>query len=349
MVSPQPVFSLKYFQFHKNKLPKNVKRLFYLSWEDGLWDILIKKKIEKGSYILTPDFYCADVEKNILLHGYKIINYKFNKDLSVDKNDFENKINKFDPKVIVIFHPVGIKTNLIDNVKWLKKVTGLRVLVEDCVHGIIDPKEVNIIKKDHFIIDSLRKVLPLQGSNVYGRAEDLEFLTPPFYQSFFYSVKVNILWFLMVLAWSLKLGRMGEKLMLRGYSLIGDSTFPASGSFISNILSIRINIKKIRDIKKRQSSYYEKKLGSALPQKLLISERDKGNLRGYPLILPGSIAPKVLKSLRDKGLLVRFELNDSDWSKRQKIIYLPLGVYMTKRQQAQVTELSYNILNAQIK
>lgn len=349
MLSPQPVFSLKYFKFYKNKLPKNIKRLFYLSWEDALWDILIKKNIKKGSYILIPDFYCGDVEKNILLHGYKIINYKFNKDLSVDKNDFENKIKKFDPKVVVIFHPVGIKTNLMDSVKWLKKVTGSRVLIEDCVHRIIDPKEVKIIKKDHFIIDSLRKVLPLQGSNVYGKVEDLDFSEPPFYQSFFYSIRVNVLWFLMVLSWSLKLSRMGERLMLRGYDLIGDSTFPARGSFISKMLSIRINIKKIRDIKKRQSSYYEKKLGSALLQKLSISESDKGNLRGYPLILPGRISSKVLKSFRDKGLLVRFELNDSDWSKEQKIIYLPLGAYMTKRQQAQVTKLSYNILNAQTK
>ncbi len=349
MITSQPVLSLKNFRFRKNKITKGIKRLFYLSWEDALWDILIKRNVAKGSYILIPDFYCVDVESNIKKHGYKVAHYKILPNLKADKDDFENKINKFNPAVVVIFHPVGIKTNLMNNVEWLKKATGNRFLVEDCVHRIIEPNEIEIIKKNHFVIDSLRKVLPLQGSNVYGRTEDLDFSAPPFYQSFFYSVKVKTLWFLMVLAWSFKFGKIAERLMVRGYNLIGDSKLPARGGFISKFLSIRINIKKIRNIKKRQASYYERKLGSVLPQKLLISESNKRNIRGYPVILHKKNAAKIVEKLRINKIFVRLELEGSKWTKKQKIIYLPLGPQLTEDGQKRICELSYNTLNAEIK
>lgn len=315
-----------------------------------MWDILSKRRVLKGSSILTPDFFCRDVEKNISMRGYGVINYKINRNLTADKKDFEKKINKFKPKVIVIFHPVGIKSNLMDATSWIKKITRESILIEDSVHRIVDPRKVKIIKKDHFVIDSLRKVVPLQGASLYGRIKDLDFDSPPFHQSFIYSIRVNILWFLMIISWTLSsyltgklfrtLGDVAEKLMLHGYDLIGDSPFASGGGFLASLLSKRVNINKIQNIKMCQVIRYENKLGKILPMKLYISDENKKDLRGFPVILPINRASKILESLRKGGLLVRFELDDSSWSRKQKIIYLPLGTQMSIRQQDEVCGLT---------
>jgi hypothetical protein len=344
MVSTQPILSLKYFKFKKNVLPENIKGLFYLSWEDALWDILSKKNIKHGSCILVPDFYCSDVEKNMKLHGCRLAFYKINNDLSADKESFVSQITKFKPQVIIIFHPVGIKSNLLENPKWLVKTVGDSILIEDSVHRVVDPKDFKIFKKNHFIINSLRKVVPIQGSWLYGDRADLDFYEPPFYQSFGYRIRVNILWFLMVAAWTLKLFTLAEKLMLIGYDLIGDSILPAKGSYIAKFLAVRLDSRKIEETKNEQVIYYEKELGKILPIKLSISDKDKRKMRGFPVVLSQKNAKNILNFLRGNGLLVRFELNDSGWSKKQKIIYLPLGIYMTRGQQTMVCNLVRSVV-----
>lgn len=349
MVSVQPVLSLKYFHLSKNKVPKGIKRLFYLSWEDALWDILLKKHVPKGSYILVPDFYCTDVVKNIKQHGYNVATYKIKKDLRTDKCDFVNRINKYEPAVVVIFHPVGITSNLFENKNWLAKVTGESILIEDSVHRVLDPSKIKIIKKNHFVIDSLRKVVPIQGSDVYGRVEDIDFSSPKFSQSFIYKTKVNILWFLMELAWTFKLFSPAEKFMIAGYDLIGNSEKAASGTFLSDFFATRINAQRLFKLKKTQIDVYEKKLAKVLPIKIEFQNSDKSQLRGYPVILPKNAALKLIKVLRANGILVRFELEGSGWTKNKKIVYLPIGPQVTKNYQYRICELSYNTLNEKIR
>ena len=328
MVSPQPIINHKYFQLRKNTYPKGIKSLFYLSWEDALWDLMNKKDIKKGSYILVPDFYCDDVEKNIKLHRYKVGYYKINKDLTVNKKSFQSCIKLLKPQVVVIFHAVGIKNNLLENTKWLSKITNDSILIEDSVHRTIDPKEIKIFKKNHFIIDSLRKVVPIQGSRIFGNSEDLDFDLPSIFQSMPYAMGVNILWLLMVVSWTLSLKRLAEKLMLFGYDLIGNSGLSARGSILGSFLSERLNVSKIQKYKLNQVRFYEKKLRGVLPHKLNISEEDKKHLRGYPVVLSKENSARVMKILRNNGLLVRFELDGSEWSKYRKIIFLPLGPYL---------------------
>jgi hypothetical protein len=98
MISPQPIRLIKYLGFKRNKLPVNLRRLFYLSYEDALWDILKKKNIKPGSIILVPDFFCRDVETNIERHGYKIAGYKMASGLTINTADFKDKIKFYKPK-----------------------------------------------------------------------------------------------------------------------------------------------------------------------------------------------------------------------------------------------------------
>lgn len=345
MISTQPVFSLKYFQLRKNKIPENINCLFYLSWEDALWDILIQKKVKKGSVILIPDFYCGDVEKNIKLHGYKIAYYKIKSNLKADKNSFLSSISKYKPEVVIIFHPVGIKSNLLDDPDWLAQAVRDSILIEDAVHRALDVKDFMIIKKNHFVMDSLRKVVPIQGSRLYGRIEDLDFEAPVLTQSFIYSLRVNFLWFLMTMAWSLNFQKIAEKLMIKSYRLIGDSILPARGHLTQKYFSDRLDISRIQKTKRQQAIYYEENLGGCLPVKLEISDKNKRHLRGYPVILPSARAGKILRYLRDRGLMVRFELDDSPWAKKQKIFYLPLGVYIGGKQLKEVAALVKSALS----
>ena len=202
MIPQKPIFLWKYLGFKKNVLPKSVKRLFYLSWEDGLWDILEKKNVRKGSVILVPEFFCGDVENNIKNHGYKIRYYFVSENLQTTDRQLLSAINKFEPKVIIIHHHVGIFNLLLSYKNWSKYVDNSIILIEDCVHRIVEPNQLKFIKQNHFFIDSLRKVVPLQGSVVYGQKNDLNFKQPPFYHSPLYSLKVHLLWIMMNLCWT---------------------------------------------------------------------------------------------------------------------------------------------------
>jgi len=82
---------------------------------------------------------------------------------------------------------------LIDGKLWLKNVKPETILIEDSVHQLVNPEEIKFIKKNHFIIDSLRKVIPLQGSNLFGNIKDIDFSESQIFQSFRYSLKVTYL------------------------------------------------------------------------------------------------------------------------------------------------------------
>jgi hypothetical protein len=332
MLSPQPIQLVKYLCLKRNKVPSSIKRLFYLSFEDALWDILKKKNVKTGSVILLPDFYCTDVEINIKNHKYGIIHYQIKQDLSANLPDFESKIKIYKPDVIVIFHPDGITSNLMQERNWMNQISNQTIVIEDCVHRIINPRKIKIHKKNHFIINSLRKVAPFQGSSVYGRKEDLKFGSPPLRQSLFYSVKVHFLWLAMNICYNLEKSELAEKLMIRGYDLIGDSFKPARGFFIFERLEEYLDIVKIEKIKEGQIEFYEENLKFPIVHPAV----DRGKLRGYPLILKKEIADEVLKNIRAKGLTLRFELNDCEWSQKQKIIYLPIGPYLKKSELSKI-------------
>ena len=215
-------------------------------------------------------------------------------------------------------------------------------MIEDSVHRVLDAQDLKIIKKNHFVLDSLRKVVPLQGSRVFGNIEDLDFIVPSLFQSLFYSVKVNINCFLMNLCWTLGLYKTAENLMIEGYDLIGDSILPARGSIIAKFFADRINVKKIQKLKEKQVNYYEQSLNLSVPIKLNLKDKDKKHLRGYPLILPIDQADRIIKYIRQNNLLVRAELASSNWSKSMRIIYLPLGLHVTQKCQINIIRLVKN-------
>lgn len=79
MYSHKPINLYKHLKLQKTKGSSKYARLFYLSWKDALWDLCAKHKLKPGSVVLTPSWYCRDVENNITTHGYQVRHYKVNK------------------------------------------------------------------------------------------------------------------------------------------------------------------------------------------------------------------------------------------------------------------------------
>lgn len=317
----------------------HLKRLFYLSYEDALWDILKKKNVRQGTKILVPDFFCRDVEENIKNHNYKVVYYHIKKGLSADIDNIKEQITKHKPSVVIVFHPVGITSNLFKDRGWIKFMDNESILIEDCVHRIINPSEIVIYKHNHFLINSLRKVAPLQGASVYGLKDDLNFDTPPFTQSIFYSLKVNLLWLLMDFSSSLRQFNLAEKLMIKGYNLIGDSILPAKGFFLFKILEEFLDYDKISKIKINQAVLYENMLKAVTRNTVAYKKSDFGNMHAWPIILDGKNDLKVLEYIRSKGLIIRFELEESIWSKNKKILYLPMEPHINYTEQMKICQI----------
>ena len=101
-MSQKPIQLWKYLKLKRNKLPKNIGRLFYLSWEDALWDILAKKNVKKNSIVLVPEFFCGDVEDNIRAHGYKIAFYPVSSKLITTNKQLAESILRYKPTVLII-------------------------------------------------------------------------------------------------------------------------------------------------------------------------------------------------------------------------------------------------------
>lgn len=335
MFSVQPILLWRYIGFKRNKIPGNLRRLFYLSWEDAFWDLLDKKNVAKKSYILVPNFYCADVEKNINNRGFKIVRYPILKNMTVSEGKFRSLVNRFNPKVVIVFHPVGIKSNLFKNTKWIESMSDDILLIEDSVHRIVNPNNLKILKKNHYVIDSLRKVVPMQGANIYGLRSDLNYYPPVFYQSIFYSIFVHSLWFFMTLSLNFRVYKFAEKMMIKGYDLIGDAKKPAKGFVLFKHLYEFLNYKKIYKIKNHQVKIYESYFGKYVEYE----NPDRKELRGYPVILNNNHAERIIKNVRNLGLMIRFELNDSEWSRDNKIVYLPLGPYLADNEVREISKL----------
>ena len=137
--------------------------------------------------------------------------------------------------------------------------------------------------------------------------------------------------------------------MLRGYDVIGDSQLAGSGWWMFKQLSRHLDHEKIQRSKQTQVTQYQKLLKPIWQSnkvfEITFPDEDALLLRGYPVGLTIKTANQVLKKLRENGLFVRFELNDSQWATKQKVIYLPLGPHLQPEQIEEVARLLVFVIN----
>jgi hypothetical protein len=227
----------------------------------------------------------------------------------------------------------------------MNKLTDTQFVIEDSVHSIIDPREI-IIKRDrHFVIDSWRKVMPLQGATIYGRKSEVSKFSHTRKSLSTYSFRIIWLWVTMqwwLVLSSLKLpdyvsrlanletstAKRAEKDMIDAYELMGDSETACATLWPFVFLRRHINASYIKDIKRKQVAQYEDILkplwSDARYIQIKISADDFGELRGYPVAMALDNAEYLIGKLRENGVLVRSELEGSPWTQLRKVIYLPL-------------------------
>ncbi len=334
MIKIHPTKVWDFLSFRRLIVPRNLRRLFYVSWEDALWDLLLCFQIPTKSICLVPEFFCMDVVKNMEEHGLQCIFYPVDLQLQTSSTIFSDRLRTHKPKVVVILHVAGITNQLLSQSNiWLKYLPTNALLIEDCVHRLVDPQQISLLTPRHFVIDSLRKVAPLYGSNLYGDASTLRnlkqsgwWLTP--------SYQLQVLWWWWLFQISLHLGwnSPAHRLMQKGYDLIGDSNRAAPGPWVFNFLSQYLDIVRVEKVKERQVTLYQELLKPCWTNSNLyqihFDQADAGKLRGFPIGIVNKNLKQFLQKLQESQLAWKYELDDCPWSKRQKIIYLPLGPHL---------------------
>jgi hypothetical protein len=345
----QPPLLHRYFSRHKYEpiQETHVHRSFYLSWEDALWHLLTVYRIKKGAVILVPEYYCGNVMDHMAEHGLVVRTYPVDRHLTTQTRSLESLLRSVKPDILIIFHPVGIPNRLMDTAgTWVPLLPPHALLIEDCVHSVIKPSSLLFLRDRHFFMDSLRKVVPVQGSFIYAKT-----VLPKI--GLFHAVatlpyRMGVAWHWAVMQLHLIMAyyskhpskRMAhnhraELAMLTGYRLIGSKKYASPGLPIMHWLASHMAVEQIERNKSEQFVRYQtlvrpllRSTSFWLPQ---IENKDHAKLRGFPLVIAMDQAAVFLRHMRASGIFLRFELDDSPWSTRQKIVYLPMGIHVRNR------------------
>lgn len=327
----------------KNVIPKGIRRYYYLSFEDAFWHLLAKKHIPKRSLFLFPNFYCMDVLKNVRRHGYSYALYPVDASFQTDEITLLKAIKKTSPSVVVIFHACGITNALMKKKKWMNSLPKKTLVIEDCVHRLVNPSEIKIVIKNHFIIDSLRKVSPLPGSFLYGKEADVDF-NPPRRKTTIYSLSSRFFYTLfrriLELGFKVKSRRLvsyAHTMILKMHDDIIGNNFSAHPGLSKNETKHSfIDFEKIKKLKKEQVQSYEYNFypvmsNNKIFKRVQISESDYSSLHVYPLEFLCKSKKKLISYLHNNNIVVWDKFPDSPWSKKQSVLFFPLGFHMNEK------------------
>lgn len=343
---------LNYYQPHlrpflrlkKNPDPVGLKSFYYHSFEDGLWDLLKNKfPSQRPVNILVPDFYCSNVLDNIRLHGHKYIYYPLDKNFQISPSTFKKYLWLYKPDVIIIFNACGIKSNLFSDHSWLTDLPPDSWILEDNVHVLTDPSDIELISPRHIVMDSLRKVSPIPGSRMWGTASALSF--PQSQPQIFSAYYLRSLTYYIIFQLILKLGFLTESAGIVNWAhsywlkihdeIIGDSLFSHPGlPFLVPFIN-RFNYKKVSCLKSSQMLMYRKFLKSIYDKnyfyEISISEKNLGLMHVFPLGVAKIPDLNLEKYLHSRGIPVWFKFTDVPWSQKRGVLFLPLGFHINQK------------------
>jgi len=325
------------------------KRYYYWSWEDGLWDLLKKKHIEKGSVILLPDFYCTDVIDNIRAHGYSVAFYKLDQYFQMKKKTLFGSIKRNHPSVVIVFHACGITNSLMKSKSSILQITKKSLLLEDCVHQLLDPQTVKPANENHFLMDSLRKVTPLYGSFLYGTKKGMQFTQTKRLWSF-YTVQTTVLYLLfrisLIAAYffrSPSLAVFAHKKILYKHDVIVGDARSHRGILGIAWMTQWLNRESVERMKREQVKIYEHMIHPLYTKsspfyRIVMKRSDHGKLHVYPIGLKKKMDDTLLSYLKQKHIVVWSKFSDSQWAKKRDVLFFPLGFHMNKEKIKKITK-----------
>ncbi len=351
MVNYYQPFLLPFLGLKRHLTPTHVKRYYYHSWEDALWELLRKKQIPLGSTILFPNFYCMDVLENVAKHGYKWQLYELDKNFQSTPQILVEAIHQHEPRIVILFHACGITTNLLKQTDWIKSIPPETIIIEDCVHRLTNPKEVELLNDNHFVMDSLRKDSPLPGSFIYGTHKGLNYKQSN--QDFStYQISSTMLFILFRLTFLLsqllnsgKLSNFAHHTLLKAHDdIIGDSWKSYPGLPWIPFIHSFINFEKIEKLKTEQAKLYTELLKELFTPdsqfyKINIPESDYGKLHVYPLGLKHNRPEKLIEYLNKHNLNIWTKFPDCPWSEDKSVLFLPLGFHIHKKDIVRIMRL----------
>ncbi len=351
MISYYQTRLLPFLSLKSWTLPQNISSNYYLSWEDGLWDVLPSLGILPGSTILLPDFYCPDVINNIQQHGYKVTSYPLDSDFQISKAQFLKIYRQTKPVLVIFFHVSGITNLLSLDQSLIQLLSQKSYVLCDCVHRIVSTHDLSLLSNRYFILDSLRKNTPLSGSCLYCTKDFYNQLATPRIKNTSYTIRVTLLYWLYrlihltgVAIKSKSLVKYANARPLKTHDdLVGDSLPGNGGMPWTPLLHRHLDLEKIKSHKSTQAKYYLKYLSSLpIPR---IKDRDLGELHAFPLVIKNPLAVKIKAKLEPLNVWPKFE--DCPWSRNQKVFFLPLGFHITVSDQDQIIQTILQTIQSQ--
>jgi hypothetical protein len=340
---------LPFLSLKRAKPLPGIKCYYYHSFEDSLWDLLQNKfPNTKKLLVLVPDFYCSDVLDNLKSHNCDYIYYPLDKNFQISAAKFKKYLWLFCPDVAIIFHACGITSTLMKDTSWLADLPAKTLIVEDCVHRLVNPQNINFLNDRHYVIDSLRKVSPLPGSRMFGKSKALNFqqqnskyATKYFLTSTFCYLLFRIILNIGFLIKSSKLIIYSHEHVLKVHDdIVGDSTLPQRGIPWMSIFYNRLNYQKVAQVKNALVNKYEECLSSIYNRNYFyhinIPNVDYKELHVYPVGINGSDSSDLISYLHARNIPVWCKFTDVPWSQNRQVLFLPLGFHINT---AQITHL----------
>lgn len=345
MINYYQPFLLPFLGTRPYRMPKEILRTYFLSFEDGLWVLLKNRNVPKGSIILIPDFYCMDVVENIRTHGYTPVFYPLDDHFRITQKKLESYIRKHTPAVLIIFHACGITHLSGAQLTPLFRRHHSTLVIEDSVHRLIHPETVTLIHPNHYVIDSLRKVSPLPGSFLYASAASAPIQPDRSIFEWRYITGVylkyalfRLLFVLGTILHSDRLVRLAHEHALQSHdNLVGDSRNGYAGGRIVPLIHSFLNFGKVTNLKHDQASLYMDKIKNFVKKhpawyEIKIPRRAKQDLHVFPLGLRNSqqdVLMRIQSHLHKHHVVSWFKFTDAPWSRKRGVLFLPLGFHIT--------------------
>ena len=348
MINYYQPFLLPFLKHTPYRLPVTVRRTYFLSFEDGLWVLLKKMRIPKGSTILIPDFYCTDVVDNIRTHGFIPVLYPLDDQLSIADKKLTDCIRKHAPSVIIIFHACGIRRITRQKIESLCAEYPDTLILEDSVHRLLNPNTISLTHPNHYIMDSLRKVSPLPGSFLYQNISSPVIRPDAIRHEWRYTFFVHLtFWFfrtVFIVGTLLHNGHVvryaHEKTLKVHDDIVGDSDGGYTGFSLIPHIHAFIDFEKIQRLKETQVRLYETYMPDVLKSspswyQFQIADDQKKELHVYPIGLKKfdaeDISGRIESYLHKHGIIVWFKFPDALWCRKNGILFLPLGFHISPK------------------
>ena len=320
---------------------------FYLSFEDALWQFIESSTFESKNVFL-PSFFCTDVSSRITQRGFNIVYYSLDENLKFNQESFlkltKDKIFAF----VIIYYPMGMKDSVPD-ISWFRDNLGEKIfIIEDYADSLLSEDEVKIIDKRHIAIDSLRKLLPIQGARIW---HSKLFCKPTTFNT--YALKTFIFWNLTraigcifdILKISL-IDNVRWDIFCRHSDLIGSSKEPCLGFKLDRFILNYICVETYKSLRSKVIDYYLDSFSSYSFDNpwgvVKIADLDKKNVRFVIFRGPKGALVKLSDQLEQHGISTDTHFDDSPMGMQYDFLLLPSSLNINKNITDKIASICFN-------